>query len=46
MVHFACARRGSRTRHREEHFGASGRQDIRLAALKTALEMIEQALED
>jgi len=45
LVHFGCARSGRPTRHREEHFGARGRQDIRLAALKTALEMLEQALE-
>jgi nicotinamide-nucleotide amidase len=46
LVHFACARRGHPTLHREEHFGAAGRQDIRLAALDTALVMIGQALED
>ncbi len=46
LVHFACARRDGGTAHREQHFGAVGRQDIRLAALETALEMLEHALED
>jgi nicotinamide-nucleotide amidase len=46
LVHFACARRDGATTHRERHFGAAGRQEIRLAALETALDMIEQALED
>lgn len=43
-VHFGCARRGGRTAHREEHFGAVGRQGVRLAALEVALAMIETAL--
>jgi len=45
LVHFACARRGDDTRHREEHFGAIGRQGVRLAALEVALEMLEEALQ-
>ena len=44
LVHFACARRGGETCHREEHFGAIGRDGVRIAALEAALEMIEQAL--
>ena len=44
LVHLACARRGGDTGHREEHFGAIGRQAVRLAALEVALGMIEQAL--
>ena len=44
LVHFACARRNGPTTHRCEHFGAAGRQSVRLASLKVALEMIEQAL--
>jgi nicotinamide-nucleotide amidase len=44
LVHFALARRGGQTRHREEHFGASGRGEIRLKSLKVMLEMLEQAL--
>ena len=44
LVHFACARRGGETCHREEHFGAIGRDGVRIASLEAALEMIEQAL--
>ena len=44
MVHFACSRRDGPTAHRCEHFGAIGRQGVRIAALETALEMLEQAL--
>jgi len=44
LVHFACARRDGDTCHREAHFGAIGRQGVRLAALEVALEMIGQAL--
>jgi nicotinamide-nucleotide amidase len=46
LVHFACARRGGETCHREEHFGTIGRDGVRIAALEAALEMIEQALEE
>jgi nicotinamide-nucleotide amidase len=45
LVHFALARRGQQTRHREEHFGAVGRGAIRVKSLKAMLEMLEQALE-
>jgi len=44
MVHFACARRNGPTAHRCEHFGAIGRQGVRIASLETALEMLEEAL--
>ena len=44
LVHFACARRGGETCHREEHFGPIGRDGVRIASLEAALEMIEQAL--
>ena len=44
MVHFACSRRDGPTAHRCEHFGAIGRQGVRIASLETALEMLEQAL--
>jgi nicotinamide-nucleotide amidase len=44
LVHFALAQRGGRTRHREEHFGAIGRGEIRVKSLKVMLEMLEQAL--
>jgi nicotinamide-nucleotide amidase len=46
LVHFACARRGGESRHREEHFGPIGRDGVRIAALDAALAMIEQALEE
>ena len=45
LVHFALARRGGVTVHREEHFGAIGRGEIRVKSLKCLLEMIEDALE-
>ena len=44
LVHLACARRNGETCHREEHFGPIGRQGVRIAALKAALELIEQAV--
>ncbi|MBO9516738.1 MAG: CinA family protein [Porphyrobacter sp.] len=44
LVHFACAIRDGKTFHREEHFGPIGRQRVRLEALNTALQMLEQAL--
>ena len=45
LVHFACARRNGATTHRVEHFGAIGRQGVRIASLETALELLEAALE-
>lgn len=45
LVHIALARRGGRTLHREEHFGAIGRGAIRVKSLKSLLDMLEQALE-
>lgn len=44
LVHFACAKRDGSTAHREEHFGNVGRGPVRIASLRVALEMIEQAL--
>src|SRR5690606_3639565 len=44
LVHFACARREGEMDHREEHFGPIGRQGVRIAALETALEMLQDAL--
>lgn len=46
LVHFALARRSGDDEHREEHFGAIGRRRVRLAALRVALEMFEQALDE
>lgn len=45
LVHFACARRGRQTAHREEHFGDVGRGAVRLAALRTAVTMMRAALD-
>jgi nicotinamide-nucleotide amidase len=45
LVHFALARRGGPTVHREEHFGSVGRGAIRVKSLKAMLEMLEQSLE-
>jgi len=44
LVHLACARRGGETVHREEHFGAIGRQGVRIETLKVALQMFEEAM--
>jgi nicotinamide-nucleotide amidase len=45
LVHLALARRNRGTVHREEHFGAVGRGQVRVKSLKAMLEMLEQALE-
>jgi len=44
LVHFACARTGRATLHREEHFGAIWRGPVRIECLRVALEMIGEAL--
>jgi nicotinamide-nucleotide amidase len=44
LVHFALARRGWPTLHREEHFGAVGRGKIRVNSLKVMLEMLEESV--
>jgi nicotinamide-nucleotide amidase len=44
LVHFACARSGRITAHREEHFGAVGRGGVRVAALEVAVEMMTEML--
>ena len=44
LVHFALARRGRPSSHREEHFGPVGRGAIRVKSLKVMLDMLEQAL--
>jgi nicotinamide-nucleotide amidase len=44
LVHFACARRHGPTAAREAHFGSIGRQGVRVAALKVALNLLETAL--
>ena len=45
LVHMALARRDGETVHREEHFGAVGRGDVRLRSLKAMLEMLEESLD-
>ena len=44
LVHFALARHNAQTTHRVEHFGDIGRGPVRLACLRTGLQMIDQAL--
>ena len=44
LVHFACARTGRDTNHREEHFGDIGRGPTRIECMRVALAMIGEAL--
>ncbi len=44
LVHFACARSNGKSCHREEHFGAIGRDGVRVAALDVALQMLEKGI--
>jgi nicotinamide-nucleotide amidase len=44
LVHFACARHGRKTAHREEHFGAIGRGATRLQCLRVGVEMMTEML--
>ncbi|HEX8301759.1 CinA family protein [Sphingomonas sp.] len=44
LVHFACAREGRRTEHREEHFGDIGRGPVRIECIRVGLEMLDEAL--
>jgi nicotinamide-nucleotide amidase len=44
LVHFCCATRGGRLFSRERHFGPIGRGPTRIACLRQALALIEQAL--
>lgn len=46
LVHFACARKGRDTTHREAHFGDIGRGPTRIACLRVALEMIGEAMDE
>jgi nicotinamide-nucleotide amidase len=45
LVHFAAAKRGSRTLHVERRFGALGRGPVRRAAVLQALDLIEEIAE-
>lgn len=44
LVHFACARAGRATAHREEHFGPIGRGATRIESLRVAIEMMTEML--
>ena len=44
LVHFACGAFEGGIEHREEHFGAIGRDGVRIAALAVALDMLDNAL--
>lgn len=44
LVHFACAREGRITAHREAHFGPRGRGANRVAALEVAVAMMTEML--
>ena len=44
LVHFACARAGRKTAHREEHFGPIGRGATRIECLRVAVEMMTEML--
>ena len=46
LVHFALARRGGPTLHREGHFGAVGRGAVRVKSLKAMLELLERAVKE
>ena len=42
LVHLAAARKGHATLHREMRYGEIGRSEVRLATLRTALEMLTE----
>jgi nicotinamide-nucleotide amidase len=44
LVHFACARAGRETMHREEHFGPIGRGATRVQCLRVGVEMMTEML--
>ena len=44
LVHFACARAGRKTAHREAHFGPIGRGATRIACMSVAVEMMTEML--
>jgi nicotinamide-nucleotide amidase len=45
LVHFAVARAGLATVHREERFGDRGRTEIRLAAVRTAMSLARETID-
>ena len=44
LVHFACARSGRITAHREAHFGPIGRGATRIACMEVAIDMMTEML--
>ncbi len=44
LVHFACARNGRITAHREAHFGPIGRGATRIACMEVAIDMMSEML--
>ena len=44
LVHFASATANGEVRHRERRFGDVGRDEVRLASVKVALEMLSERL--
>ena len=42
LVHFACAKNGSQTLHRERRFGDIGRENVRAAAVLQAFDLMEE----
>ena len=44
LVHFALACGSGSPSHREEHFGPIGRDGVRLASLRVALDLLEKGL--
>ena len=44
LIHFACARAGRKTAHREEHFGPIGRGATRIQCMRVAIEMMTEML--
>ena len=44
LVHFACARSGRITAHREAHFGPVGRGATRIACMEVAIDMMSERL--
>lgn len=46
LVHFAAAKRGGKTLHREERFGNPGRAEVRRRSVVAALELVAKLIED
>ncbi len=44
LIHFACARAGRKTAHREAHFGPVGRGATRIKCMCVAIEMMTEML--